>query len=428
MGTEWKSNNKLSLSIIVFILVFSVTQISFAQLAEQISGVTIDLNDIFFIDELTGWAVGDSGTIIHTIDGGETWTIQETPTDSSLYRVEFTDSNTGYSISRKYRGTSVILSTKDGGSNWTSQVLGDSIELRGMYFLNSDTGWVCGRKDTLIDSNLGHSLIYKTTDGGNNWEKIDQVFGGSYVNDLVFTDINNGWIFETSYMDNFNTSTVKRTYDGGSTWIRVGETTAATYNMKIVTPDTIWASGFYSHEVSVDGGVTWTSFSRGHDIAPISGTEAWFISFWRFCFTEDIGNSYQIIHSGIPVILSSISTFEKNRVWVAGNNGYIAHYNKDLVTSIEDTDNLPDRFELNQNFPNPFNPVTTIRYQLPEAVDVTIVVYNIMGQEVAQLVNTPIQAGSHSVKWDASRFASGTYLYKITAGSFTATKRMVVIK
>ncbi len=90
--------------------------------------------------------------------------------------------------------------------------------------------------------------------------------------------------------------------------------------------------------------------------------------------------------------------------------------------------NIPRTFALDDNYPNPFNPVTTIRYQLPEAANVTLVVFNIMGQEVARLVDTAKQAGYHTVKWDATQFASGTYIYKITAGSFTATKRMVVIK
>ncbi len=105
-----------------------------------------------------------------------------------------------------------------------------------------------------------------------------------------------------------------------------------------------------------------------------------------------------------------------------------------VVVEEEDENNkvastkLPKTFSLRQNYPNPFNPVTTIKYELPKAANVTLVVYNILGQEVARLVNTNMPAGYHSIKWDASNVASGTYIYKIVAGKFTTVKKMVVIK
>ncbi len=89
---------------------------------------------------------------------------------------------------------------------------------------------------------------------------------------------------------------------------------------------------------------------------------------------------------------------------------------------------VPDDFGLEQNFPNPFNPVTTVKYNLPEASFVTLKVYNVLGQEIANLVSSDKPAGFHSVKWDASKIASGTYIYKITAGDFTAARKMILIK
>ncbi len=94
----------------------------------------------------------------------------------------------------------------------------------------------------------------------------------------------------------------------------------------------------------------------------------------------------------------------------------------------EFTKSIPKEFGLSANYPNPFNPVTTIKYQLPKASHVALKIYNILGQEVAKLVHTNMPAGFHSVKWDAFKAASGTYIYRITAGDFTAVKKMVVIK
>lgn len=93
------------------------------------------------------------------------------------------------------------------------------------------------------------------------------------------------------------------------------------------------------------------------------------------------------------------------------------------------TGDLPMEFSLSQNFPNPFNPSTTIRYTLPEAVPVRVEVFNILGQRVATLVNEPLQeAGYYAVTFDGQRLASGVYMYRIQAGSYTQTHKMTLIK
>ena len=98
------------------------------------------------------------------------------------------------------------------------------------------------------------------------------------------------------------------------------------------------------------------------------------------------------------------------------------------ITVIENSINLPDRFQLEQNHPNPFNPSTTIEYSLPKSGDVSLNVYNIIGQEVIRLVNENQQVGNHHIKWDASNVASGVYIYRLQAGEFVQTKKMVLLK
>jgi hypothetical protein len=98
-------------------------------------------------------------------------------------------------------------------------------------------------------------------------------------------------------------------------------------------------------------------------------------------------------------------------------------------TSIgQETQTNLDKYNLSQNYPNPFNPTTTINYSLPNSSFVKLVVYNSIGQEIATLVNETIAAGNHNVEFDASNLPSGIYFYKLQAGSFVETKKMILLK
>jgi len=99
----------------------------------------------------------------------------------------------------------------------------------------------------------------------------------------------------------------------------------------------------------------------------------------------------------------------------------------ELITGITDS-KIPLEFKLSQNYPNPFNPTTNIRLSLPEAGDVQLMVYNLIGQQVASIHNGPLQAGYHLFHFDASRLASGIYFYKVTAGTHTDLKKMTILK
>ncbi len=101
----------------------------------------------------------------------------------------------------------------------------------------------------------------------------------------------------------------------------------------------------------------------------------------------------------------------------------------DVLTDVDEVaDNLPQEFGLKQNYPNPFNPSTRIKYQLRTQTHVTLRVFDLLGREVATLVNEDQAAGYKSVQWNASGFASGVYLYRLTAGSFIDVKTLVLLK
>ena len=101
--------------------------------------------------------------------------------------------------------------------------------------------------------------------------------------------------------------------------------------------------------------------------------------------------------------------------------------------SLSESTSLPNKFMLHQNYPNPFNPITTLRYELPKYSYVNVTIYDMLGNVVNNLVNTNQSSGYKSVQWDATNnqgepVSAGVYLYKIQAGEFSQTKKMILLK
>ena len=115
-------------------------------------------------------------------------------------------------------------------------------------------------------------------------------------------------------------------------------------------------------------------------------------------------------------------------------NIYLEHFSKIVLgkitstTDVVNNEHLPTKYGLAQNFPNPFNPSTTITYTIPSESNVQLSIYNLQGELIKTLVNQAQGAGLYSVKFDASNIASGTYFYKLSAGDFVQTKKMTLTK
>ncbi|MBI5471118.1 MAG: T9SS type A sorting domain-containing protein [Ignavibacteriae bacterium] len=103
-------------------------------------------------------------------------------------------------------------------------------------------------------------------------------------------------------------------------------------------------------------------------------------------------------------------------------------YHNTFVADVEPTDQTPERFELKQNYPNPFNPETNISFDLPKSSFVTLKVFDLIGREVATIVNEVKQPGRYSVQFDGMNFASGVYVYRLHAGEFVATKKLILFR
>jgi hypothetical protein len=113
-----------------------------------------------------------------------------------------------------------------------------------------------------------------------------------------------------------------------------------------------------------------------------------------------------------------------------GAFGYVDDVELTSATAIEELDNglIPSQFELKQNYPNPFNPTTNIEFTVPQSSNVRLIIYNQLGQEVMTLVNKQLPAGSYKVEWNAVNMPNGLYFYRIYAGDFVGTRKMILMK
>ncbi|MBS4027484.1 MAG: T9SS type A sorting domain-containing protein [Ignavibacteriales bacterium] len=110
-------------------------------------------------------------------------------------------------------------------------------------------------------------------------------------------------------------------------------------------------------------------------------------------------------------------------------SGFLSPFSTTIV-SVNEPKDVPKSFSLLQNFPNPFNPITTIKFSLAKSTFVSLKVYNIVGEEIARLVSEELQAGNHQVIWNADGFASGVYFYRLQTeeGKFTQVKKLILLK
>jgi hypothetical protein len=156
------------------------------------------------------------------------------------------------------------------------------------------------------------------------------------------------------------------------------------------------------------------------------------------CWFDNEGNETFTMDTLISDIFQpqSINTTDLDRdgdtdiIITSPSDTKIYWYENLLITSIDNHDYnyFPRSFELRQNYPNPFNPVTNIEFTLPKSNNVVLTVYNVLGEEISQIVSQNLSPGTYKYQYDGSQLTSGIYYYQIVAGKYREVKKMVVIK
>ncbi len=140
-------------------------------------------------------------------------------------------------------------------------------------------------------------------------------------------------------------------------------------------------------------------------------------------------NSYDyaaLEHTEYPYAMNDMAIYYYGTMYAVGENGKVL-LASDEITGVSNN-SLPSDFKLSQNYPNPFNPSTTVKYQIPKQLHVSIKVFDMSGKEIVTLVNKVEKAGTHEVTFNAEKYSSGVYFYRIFTEGFTETKKMILVK
>uniref|UniRef100_A0A832G8A8 T9SS type A sorting domain-containing protein n=1 Tax=Ignavibacterium album TaxID=591197 RepID=A0A832G8A8_9BACT len=395
---------------------------------------TAAFSDVTFLNNQFGVASGNNGIIFKTTDGGDSWiNISNTGSTAGFNGVAIVDTNTIL-----VAGSNVVYKTTNGGTNWFQVNPGVSASpISRIRMLDANKGYIIGASGT---SGVGY--VFRTTDGGNNWTNINFPYSNNMLYDVAFRT-------EFDFVLVGAEGGVFHTTDNGLSWKQ--------YNLGLLMTGTSQVLGvsFLGQDTLIVGGagasllkvslnpiipVELSSFSAlvsGNNVK-LNWTTATELNNQGFEIERKSSDSEQWIKLGF--IQGSGTSTEPKSYFYEDLNLKSGSYNYRLrqidydgtinVYNLSETINIGviDRFELLQNFPNPFNPSTKISWQSPVGSRQVLKVYDILGNEVATLVDEYREAGRYEVEFNASDLSSGIYFYKLTMGSFSETKKMTLIK
>ena len=423
--------------IVIMLSILTFCGTSRAQWAKVNLDSTVQYNQIIFTDSLHGYIAASSiqptdtsgAMFFVTSNGGRSWR------RNTVAPWLFSVSTIGDSLVWLSNSGTVYYS-HDGGNTWHHSIASSKYGLLTVQFVDAKNGWGCGIAQLQYG---GYEGICHSSDGGQTWQS---QYADSSSNPYYFPHLGKGFFIDSLHGWVGDDYSVLRTTNGGSTWIfePVNDYVRSVYFI-----DTLkgWATGLMGFYRTTDGGVNWiessgdTVFHHNGNLDPVffeDSSIGWIgDTYGSIYHTTDGGFSWNVQYPKVSGYhpINSIFFLNKNEGWAVGN-GIVLHTTNGGVTAIDETSPHPTAFRLFQNYPNPFNPSTAISYQLSAVSQVSLKVFNVLGRQVAALVNGVESAGLHTVTWIAAQFASGVYFYRLTAsspqGTFEETKQMILIK
>ena len=395
------------------------------------SGITYNrLNAVKVLDEAHAIAIGDGGVVLKSNDLGQTWQRLELPIQIRFTGISFSGPDTGFAVG----DSGSILKTIDGGNTWQLVRSNSTADLHAVSVMGG------GQRTTAVGDS---GTILKTTDGGEVWSR-DAIASTASLLSVSFSGINAGIAVSAQE--------ILVTTDGGNLWVHKGGAGFSSVNFSKRDPRVAFVvgarSGIYSWGLIVgrttNAGETWTNsyldyasdmetllaVSSVDGVNAIAAGEA-----GRVYVTPDGGTRWAQLQLGTSNTLTAIDLYGDHGALVVGEGGTILQTDSLpwLLSSVgpelsRRNSELPQEFSLEQNYPNPFNPQTTIAFSVPTESFVTLTIKNILGQKIATLVQEKKQPGNYKISWNAGNNSSGLYFYELTAGTFVAVKKMLLVR
>lgn len=423
-----------SIGTLLLLLVVSTTVT--AQWTRIAQPVTRDFLKVSFIDSTTGWACGREGIIYRTTNGGVSWTAQNSTLTTDINAIFMTDARHGYALSWIYYQNdttfhgSKILKTVNSGDTWVAT----EFPITGKYFhaitfFDSLNGWIGGEE----------GAIFKTSDGGTTWiqANVDSSFHMNFsVLNITFYSKQYGYAMGGAL--DF-AGVIWRTTNGGERWTAFGISPEPVYEVYYVDSlHVIGIAGDFDFGASMvrsyDGGNRWEWIYLEHFGQPKAMSwrthkEAWVPIGNQLMFTHDTAYTWQVTEPfGWRTFYDLVFT-DSSTGYAVTDSGFVYKYSN-RPTSVDQPGepSVPAATRLHPNYPNPFNPSTTISYTLGTAGPIDLGVYDVLGRRIATIAQGEKVRGTHLASWNASSFPSGVYFLRLTAGKYTEVKKMLLAR
>ncbi len=401
---------------------------------------TNNLNSISFVDSLTGWVVGDSGTIMHTDDGGRNWVVQQSNTNNEIIDVFFLNSEYGWAASHGYSSLpygTLLLSTKDGGNNWdTVSYHEDNIFITSIFYHDTLTGWMGGTPHALVSTN----------DGGLNWGQavIDTSTLAFFpVLNIEFYDEKYGYasggIFDIA-------GVIWRTSNGGQNWYAIDPDDAPAdevhglYPFDSVNvigsggdPDFGFGVGFTKTN---NGGISWEYDEVGiqgiaFDVDFVNHKEGWApLGFEnKFIYSLDTGNTWAEVSTPELTSIFDIVFTDSLHGYAVGRNGAFLKFIPQDYVGIEET-GVGSSIKIYQNYPNPFQHSTTIEFEYHQVVSsniIFLVIYDIMGDEVMNIIPEKKGRGHYKAVISNHELSQGIFFYRVICDETVSNMKTMIL-
>jgi hypothetical protein len=268
--------------------------------------------------------------------------------------------------------------------------------------------------------------VYRSVNRGNSWVEINN---GITDRNLKSITVLGTELYAVTY-----TYTVFHSTDNGTTWLKVNSGLPSNYVSFIKYCGTdLFACVNFGLYRSSDNGLSWTSAYAGLENTYVLAL----IAFGQYLFAgTDHGvfysstNGANWINTGATIINpTTLAVSAGNLVAGTYGTGFWKRPISEIVTTVgRNTNGAPTKFGLDQNYPNPFNPSTTISFSIPSRSFISLKIFDVMGREVITLVSDQLSAGTYQHQWNASGMPSGVYFYRLHAGAYIETKRLILLR